>query len=304
MTLKIIFTISTLISTACLVPNDAYLDDMENISIRDSIPDTDLTDTEIENPRSKSEGLDFRLRLECPEPRESISNIILIKNDDTYGINYAVEWDKSKRAQRWSAMQMYHGNSVQNVRRSGDDAWHEDTDLDSASRTSYADHYQNGYDRGHIIASADRLESRSMNKQTFCYSNIHPQLNVLNAGIWQDMEDKLRSWNNDDFRDTLYVAKGGTIDHDDQILGYTKSCLIVPKYFWMAVLCLKDGKYKAMAFCIEHRNKYNPDERKLANHAVPVGKLESFTGINFFYNLPDEIQEQVKSELNLKDWKL
>lgn len=304
--MKQLFSITilpALLSIACLTPNDAYLSDLEIPEENDTLPDGDEYDPDIENPKSKSEGMDFVFRMECPEPSENTNdNLIIVKTDSIYGVNYALEWDCRKKAQRWSAMQMYHGNTIQKVRRSGDDAWHEDEAIPTEHRTTYADHYQNGYDRGHMIASADRLQSRAMNKQTFCYSNVHPQLNELNAGIWMEMEERLRTWNCDEFRDTLYVAKGGTIDNEAQILGYTSSGLIIPKYFWMAVLCLKDGKYKAVAFWIDHRRKYSKDEHILENHFISISQLETFTGINFFHNLKPEIQDSVKQNVSLQEW--
>lgn len=289
-------------SCACLKPNDAFVQ-YEEIVLEDTAKPA--VDDIVPWPQSKSEGLDLTQRIECPEPSEDTrNNLIVSKCDDVYGTNYFIEWDCEKRAQRWSAMQMYAGNAVRNVRRSGDDAWHEDEQIPQKYRTTYADHYQNGYDRGHLIASADRLESREMNRQTFCYSNVHPQLNVLNAGIWMEMEEKLRVWNRDSFRDTLYVVKGGTIDNEAQILERTKAGLIVPKFFFMAILCLKDGKYKGMAFWIEHRPTYSAADRKLRNHVFTIDQLETFTGINFFHNLPEEIQADAEGEVTLSEWNL
>ena len=289
-------------SCACLKPNDAFVQ-YEEIVLEDTLkPEAEPAEP---SPLSKSEGLDLVHRIECPEPSEDTrNNLIISKCDDTYGTNYFIEWDCEKRAQRWTAYQMYAGNAVKLVRRSGDDAWHEDEQIPQKYRTTYADHYQNGYDRGHMIASADRLESREMNRQTFCYSNVHPQLNVLNAGVWMEMEEKLRRWNTDAFRDTLYVVKGGTIDNEAQILERTKAGIIVPKYFYMAILCVKDGRYKAMAFWIEHRKSYSADDHKLRNHVFTIDQLETFTGIDFFCNLPDFIEDGVEGDVTLSDWKL
>ena len=119
-----------------------------------------------------------------------------------------------------------------------------------------------------------------------------------------EMEEKLRTWNNDNFRDTLYVAKGATIDDERQIIGRTPAGLIVPKFFYMAVLCLNDGKYKAMAFWIEHREKYTADDHRLRNHVITIDQLETFTGIDFFYNLPQEVQADVEEEVTLSEWNL
>ncbi|MCR5453855.1 MAG: DNA/RNA non-specific endonuclease [Bacteroidales bacterium] len=301
----IIVVIFFFASCACLKTNDDYTkyEELEYDSL--AAANAQIPEDAEPSPLSKSEGLDVVCRIECPEPSEDTrNNLIISKCDDTYGTNYFIEWDCEKRAQRWTAFQMYAGNAIKAVRRSGDDAWHEDENIPAKYRTTYADHYQNGYDRGHMIASADRLESREMNRQTFCYSNVHPQLNILNSGVWMDMEEKLRTWNKDAFRDTLYVVKGGTIDNEEQILEYTPAGILVPKFFYMAVLCIKDGKYKAMAFWIEHRNYYNDEARRLRNHVFTIDQLETYTGINFFCNLPDDIEEAVESEVTLSEWNM
>jgi endonuclease G len=99
-------------------------------------------------------------------------------------------------------------------------------------------------------------------------------------------------------------VKGGTIDNEAQILERTKAGLIVPKFFFMAILCLKDGTYKGMAFWIEHRKSYSADDHKLRNHVFTIDQLETFTGIDFFCNLPDDIEDAVEAETSLADWNL
>lgn len=55
-------------------------------------------------------------------------------------------------------------------------------------------------------------------------SNMNPQIqNGFNGGIWASLEGKVQSWGkitND--QDTLYVAKGGTIDNNN-IIKYLKA---------------------------------------------------------------------------------
>lgn len=259
--------------------------------------------TEIEKPTIQS---DVVKRLESPKPKGGENNLIIVKNDDDYGVNYFLEWDCDKRAQRWTAYRMFKDNSVKTVERSGDDAWHEDETIPDEYRSVPEDYKSSGFDRGHMCPSADRLQNKNMNRQTFCYSNMHPQYNVLNAGIWGDMEAKVRNWNRNEFRDTLYVVKGGTIDDKSQIFDfYTHgySGLIIPKYFFMAVLCVKDDKYKAMGFWIEHRNSYSESEKKdLKQYAISIDDLEDLTGIDFYYNLDSQIQDEVEKQLQTSDW--
>jgi endonuclease G len=201
---------------------------------------------------------------------------------------------------------MYKDNTTTNVSRSGDDAWHEDEQIPLEYRSTYEDYHYSGFDRGHICPSADRLQNRNMNRQTFCYSNMQPQYNALNAFIWADMEAKVRAWNRDNFRDTLYVVKGGTIDGRDSVfdfLTHDDYGVLIPKYFFMAILCVKNGKYKALGFWIEHKPSYSQAEQKsIKQYVVSVDDLEQRTGIDFFCNLDSEIQDAVEKATVVGEW--
>ena len=152
------------------------------------------------------------------------------------------------------------------------------------------------------MASADRLYSRVANEQTFYYSNITPQVNSFNAGIWLELENTLRNYwgRSNSFRDTLYVVKGATI-RNDQINGTIgENKIVVPKYNYMAVLSKKADTYKSIAFWFENR-RYN-EPYKLKEHALSVAELEEKTGIDFFHNLPDEIESVVEKQKRISDW--
>ena len=239
--------------------------------------------------------------LECPKLSKDVdNNVVIIKYDpeNIYGINYFLEYNLEKRSQRFTAYKMYKGNSGRNLKRT--DFWHEEQSINPKYRTTQADYRGSGYSRGHILPSHDRLVSAEMNKQTFCYSNIMPQLSKFNSGIWLKMENKVTSWNRDNFRDTLYVVKGGTIDKSEHIKEYTKTGLIVPKYFFMAVLCLKNGEYKAMGFWVEHK-EINPNS-DLKLYAKSISELEKLTGLDFFPNLPNSVERKIEKSLRLNEW--
>lgn len=233
-------------------------------------------------------------RLEFPRLKGG-NSIVIIHSTDEYGINYAVEWDCSKRSQRWSCYQMYSGNSGGNVGRyEGDPQYPFDPQLPSEYYFSSDPFWRSGYDHGHIVPSADRQSSKTVNMQTFYLTNMQPQKNRFNAGLWADMEQQVRNWNKNSFRDILYVCKGGTIDKSSQILTILGNGLIVPKYFFMAVLCKNSAGYKAMGFWVEHLNQDLSGD-KLSKYAVNIDELEKLTGIDFFCNLPDDIEEDTES---------
>lgn len=252
-------------------------------------------------------------RLEFPHIKNDGNNLVIVHSTKEYGINYSVEWDCTKKAQRWTCYEMDASNSAINWKRSqwegtswGGDPFQEDTVIPQPYRTTLADYRGTGYDRGHICPSADRQNSKDANEQTFYLSNMQPQINGFNAGVWMNMEDHLRNtWNTSTYRDILYVCKGGTIDNTSQIAGYTRnSKLIVPKYFFAAILAVKNGQYKAIGLWFEHKKN---SDKNLSNYIVSIDELEKLTGIDFFCNLPDSIENKVESATKaemLSDWGL
>ncbi len=251
-------------------------------------------------------------RLEFPHIKTDGNNLVIVHSTTAYGVNYSVEWDCDKKAQRWSCYEMDAANSVTNWNRNKWDetSWHgdpfqEDKDIPEKYRTTLTDYRGSGYDRGHICPSADRVNSQEANEQTFYLSNMQPQINGFNVGVWYTMENQLRNvWNTTKYRDILYVCKGGTIDKSSQIAGYTTSKIIVPKYFFAAILAVKDGQYKAIGLWFEHKAE---SDKKLSNYVVSIDELEKLTGIDFFCNLPDKIENTVESASKatmLTDWGL
>ena len=220
---------------------------------------------------------------------------------DTYGgthLNFSLEYNYASRHSRWVAFTFYDKTAESNTGRSN--AWSYDPQLIEWTNND-SDYRGSGYDRGHIMASADRLYSRTANEQTFYYSNITPQVNSFNSGIWLELEGVVRGWGkNNSFRDTLYVVKGGTIREDQVLHTIGKSEIVVPKYNYMAVLSKKGDNYKSIGFWFENRRYAEP--YRLNEHAVSVKELEELTGIDFFHNLPDEIENEVEKQKNTSSW--
>ncbi len=244
-------------------------------------------------------------RIEIPKLKEGVVNMFLVKRVQNFGINFCLEWDISKKAQRWVAFRWDKSYQDDDIGRT--EAWAEDFDIPEFYRTNQSFYSGSGYTRGHMVASEDRQQlPLDNNRQTFLYSNMHPQYWNFNGGIWLTLENKIRTWNNDAFRDTLYVVKGGTIDHSSDIIETTYSGLIVPKYFFMAILCKNRSSinkgYKSIGFFLEHKKPAYADESNVSPYIVSIERLEELTGIDFFCNLPDDIEEQVERNVTPTAW--
>jgi endonuclease G len=139
---------------------------------------------------------------------------------------------------------------------------------------------------------------------------MQPQYNKFNAGLWQEMESDVRNWVS--MSDTLYVCKGGTIDNEEYILEYinqgshqrtrvNKEHIPVPRFFYMALLSRKGDTWQAMAYWAQNLNEdHSLDSRR--GYAIKIDRLEELTGIDFFCNLPDDIETEVESNLTLSYW--
>ncbi|MBP5257793.1 MAG: DNA/RNA non-specific endonuclease [Prevotella sp.] len=250
-------------------------------------------------------------RLEFPKVKGGNSIVIIHKTSttvyDTDAVNYSVEWDADKKSQRWSCFVMKQGFGG-NAKRS--DSFMEDPDLAAKYRFSSSQSYYSGsgFTRGHICASADRTFSDEANQQTFYFTNMQPQYYNFNGGsnydgLWVQMENQVRNWVTKSKGDILYVVKGGTIDNTDQILMRIKGEMIVPRYFYMAILCKNTLGYKALAFWAEHVTTTEP-KADLGKHVITIDELEKRTGIDFFCNLPDTEEEKVESKVALNTWGL
>lgn len=214
-----------------------------------------------------------------------------------YGITYSIEWDGKRRANRWSCYQMYAGNMLKNVKRQN--AFIEDPKIPSVYNVSPNEYSGSGYSRGHLCPSGDRLCSKEQNSQTFYMSNMQPQIQVHNGGVWGNLENKVRgTWapQGKDSKDTLYVVKAATIDPGN-IKGYTKTGLIVPKYFYMALLYYSKSSNSYSAIGI-----WSPHEENSTTEYITIDELERRTGIDFFCNLPDNIENEVESKIDNEKW--
>lgn len=262
-------------------------------------------------------------RLEMPRLKNE-SDLFVVHTLADGTVNYCMEYDYGKLAARWTAYQWYTGFSSKdshwnrNAWRTGTtfngfggngDPFQPDPLIPRDFQTTLEDHASNGHDRGHMLGSADRLNSKEANGQTFYLSNMHPQLSGFNQrGVWYTLEERLRkNYDTTAFRDTLYVVKGGTIDQSNYT--YTKGQsgrnLLTPKYFFMALLCknksTSQGGYKAIAFWMEHKANTDTD---VAKYAISIDELEKKTGIDFFCNLPDDIEAVVESNMIPSTWGL
>jgi endonuclease G len=210
--------------------------------------------------------------------------------------DYTIEYSTAKKHSKWVAWQLYKSHMGSSGRT---DAWQFDPRIPDEYTPTRQDF--SGYDRGHLCPSADRTQSRAMNAQTFMYSNMSPQVGAgFNQGIWARLEEKVRTWAAG--LDTLYICAGGTILKESDIMSYTSpSSMAVPKYYFKVILRKKaSGTYDAIGFWFE--NKRYSSEAISSTHVKTIDEIERLTGIDFFYQLPEEEQDRVEAVFAPAAW--
>lgn len=169
-----------------------------------------------------------------------------------------------------------------------------ETDSAVAGCATPWDYTLSGYDRGHMIPAGDlRWDSMAM-RESFKMTNVCPQTRALNSGGWTKIEDKIREWA---VRDSaLIVVTGPVITRGMKTIG--DSHVAVPTAFFKVVLAPFATPMRAIGFVMPNKAANGP----LKKYAVSVDEVERRTGIDFFSALPDDIENDIESQLNLSVW--
>ena len=155
---------------------------------------------------------------------------------------------------------------------------------------------KSGYDRGHLCPAADRRFQKSAYDQTFLTSNVSPQIHEFNAGIWNELEQKVRYWVGKE--QELYIICGPVFENTTKNIGFEE--VTVPSHFFK-IIYKPDGKsVKMTAFLIPHKKNLSED---LDNYVVTIDALEKRLGFDFFSELPDSIENQLEAQPKI-NWKL
>ncbi|MBT8204414.1 MAG: DNA/RNA non-specific endonuclease [Eudoraea sp.] len=168
---------------------------------------------------------------------------------------------------------------------------------DPKVRTKSADwrNYKgSGYDRGHLVPAGDRRFSEYAFKETFYTSNIAPQRNDFNAGIWNDLEKMVRSWCR--ISGTLNVITGGVLEPSLDRIG--DEGVAIPDYYYKIIVLGSGDSIQVACFLLPHKNTSS----SLVKHLVTIDELEKRTGIDFFPGLPDTIENRIESEVAKTTW--
>ena len=157
----------------------------------------------------------------------------------------------------------------------------------STGSAKTSDYTNSGFDRGHLVPAADMKMDFTSVKEAAYMSNISPQKPKFNQGVWKKLEENARDLAK---KTELYITTGGVLSSAD-LKKIGKNNLSVPDQFYKIIYDTKNQKMFAYLMPnkkIDSREKY----------VVTVDSIETLTGIDFYHQLDDELENKLESIKN------
>lgn len=223
------------------------------------------------------------------------------------GRSFSFDWSPSDLVAMWVA---YPLNNSLKGSGNRSDAWAYDPDVLTADQPTLFSAYKGtgsySYDRGHQLPSADRLSYQD-NVMTFYFTNMTPQLNAFNGGIWANAENLVRNWASK--CDTLYVVTGCVVKGSSQkAYDNNNKAVTVPVAYWKAVLRYSNGStlgysgYMGLAMYFEHKGySQNSITSSSTGIVMSIDALEAKIGIDLFPNLAKKMGQTVSDQVEAED---
>ncbi|MGR6088621.1 MAG: DNA/RNA non-specific endonuclease [Arcticibacter sp.] len=156
------------------------------------------------------------------------------------------------------------------------------------------DYKGTGLDRGHLAPAGDMGWSAQSMAESFYMSNMSPQAQGFNRGIWKKLEELVRTWAVE--YGAVCVVTAGILTNDLPTIGSTG--VSVPAYYYKVILDNTGPDYKAIGFILPNASS----RASLQSYAVPIDEVERITGIDFFPKLDDGLEESLESSVSIRDW--
>ena len=258
------------------VQGHQYLPSLKNLDIKKTgviVKDADPYETEL-------------LKEFFPEDKLNRKEQILIRK------NYVVSYNRETKCPNWVLWKLTREHADGNIKRP-DYAFHEDMEVPSP-RAELVDYRGSGYDRGHMCPAGDNKWDEDAMYESFLMTNMCPQNQQLNSGLWNQIEMQCRYWAKK--YEKLYIICGPIfLRGEHQTIGPNR--VMVPEAFFKAVLCL-EGEPKGIAFVCRNTK----GDRKKDYYVNTIRQVERITDYCLFPNLDEDIAEQVKDYADIDEW--
>ncbi|NJN77339.1 MAG: DNA/RNA non-specific endonuclease [Saprospiraceae bacterium] len=216
----------------------------------------------------------------------------------SYGDFFTVSYSNNHRQAEWVAYELSKENLAKDeFPRSP--SFKTDDRVEKEFQARSEDYTSTGFDRGHLAAAADFSWSKDGIEMTFFTTNVSPQEPDFNRGIWKQLESHVRGWAIQ--YEQLYVVTGPILtERAKKRFPKEKNYIAVPQRFYKVLLNYTDDNPIAIGFIMKNEDS----KEHLSTFVVSIDEIEKITGIDFFPELPNDIEKSVEAQKNLSDWGL
>lgn len=200
---------------------------------------------------------------------------------------YTLAYDAQNKTPQWVAWELTKAETQGKEKRN--DKFQEDPQVRGVKVTNN-DYAGSGYDRGHMAPAGDMKWNAQAMEESFYMTNMCPQLHSLNAGDWNELENRCREWAKK--YNKVYIVCGPIYREQRKAKYIGKNRIRVPDEFYKVVLIYEKQKTVALGFLFEHKKGQKP----LKEYLTTVDHIENITGLDFFPALPDDLEKRLEAE--------
>jgi endonuclease G len=149
------------------------------------------------------------------------------------------------------------------------------------------DYRSSGFHRGHLVPAAD-FSSPEAVRATFLLSNAVPQTPSVNTGLWRRLENAVRRAART--ADRVHVFTGTLFEGERKTIGPGQ--VAVPSHTYKVVLLIQGDSAAMFAAIVPNHENVSGS---LDQFTVTVDEIEHRTGLDFFSELDDAIENDLES---------
>lgn len=199
-------------------------------------------------------------------------------------LNYALQYSNDTKTAIY-VLEHVTKESITGASKRKDD-FRADPSIPKQHQSLLSDYARQPYDRGHLSPAGNNTQTAAVMSESFFLSNMVPQNQNNNRGIWKQLETKVRDYvlRTGD----VYVVSGPIYDKTFKTIGTNK--VGVPDRLYKVIIDAKNKKASAYIF----PNTALPVQ-DLPKYQVSISEVEMATGINFNPKLDDISLEKLKN---------
>jgi endonuclease G len=163
--------------------------------------------------------------------------------------------------------------------------FYEDKEIPKKYRAILKDYKNSGYDRGHLMPNATADYTPKAQKESFYLTNIAPQVPKLNRQGWKALEEDVRDWA-EKYKE-LVVITGCIYDKKRDFIG---NKVEIPDSFFKVIYAPKNKKMTAYIM-----PNSEVSSKRVHTYLTTVDEVEKATGMDFFSELPNNLEKRLES---------